>query len=264
MPELPDVEVFKEYFDSIGLNKPVKEIEVRDGTVLGDLQPKVLKNILKGEKFLSSLRHGKYLFIQVGDATWLAVHFGMTGFFDYYESELEPDGHPRVIFHFKDGSQLIYDCQRKLGELDLLSEPGELIKEKNLGPDALKDVGKDDFEDIITSSRAMAKSTLMNQETIAGIGNIYSDEILFQAGIHPRIKASSLTPAEITILYEKMNQVLKTAIDRKVDPEKLPEGYLLPHRTPGTPCPRCGSEIERVKVSSRSAYFCPECQAVNE
>lgn len=263
MPELPDVEVFKEYFDSNGLDKPIKEVEMREEAVLGDLQPRVLRNILKGERFLSSLRHGKYLFIKVGDATWLSVHFGMTGYFDYYQTELEPDGHPRVIFHFKDGSQMVYDCQRKLGELDLLSEPAELIEEKNLGPDALKDVGQDEFKDIFTSSRAMAKSTLMNQETIAGIGNIYSDEILFQTGIHPRIKASRLTSEKITRLYGKMNQVLNRAIEREVDPEKLPEDYLLSHRTPGTPCPKCGSKIERVKVSGRSAYFCPECQKVS-
>ncbi|MBS3737283.1 Fpg/Nei family DNA glycosylase, partial [Candidatus Bipolaricaulota bacterium] len=248
MPELPDVEIFKRYLDSYGLDKTIKEVEIRSEKVLMDLQPEEFKSALAGNKFGSSQRHGKHLFVDTSGEKWLGFHFGMTGFFEYLSPGEGPEGHPRVLFHYDDESCMVYDCQRKLGEINLVEDKDNFIARKNLGPDALKEVDRDKFEVIISNSRAMAKSTLMNQEKIAGIGNIYSDEILFQAGINPRAKASNLSQARIEDLYHKMNYVLSEAIACEVETERMPPNFLLPHRTPGTSCPQCGVNIERVKV----------------
>lgn len=264
MPELPDVEIFKRYLDSYGLDKSIKEVEIRSEKVVGNPRPEELKTRLKGEEFSSSLRHGKHLLVDTSGEEWLGFHFGMTGFFEYLNPGEDPAGHPRILFHYRDDSRMVYDCQRKLGEVNLFEDRDSFISRKNLGPDALKEVDLDKFEVILSSSRAMAKSTLMNQEKIAGIGNIYSDEILFQAGIHPRVKASSLSQAKIEELYEKMDYVLSEAIACEVDPDRMPSNFLLPHRTPGSSCPQCGENIEKVKVSGRSAYFCPSCQSTSD
>jgi len=264
MPELPDVEVFRRFFEKKGKDKTIEAVGVRSEAVLGNVEPAELENALRDQRFTSSVRHGKHLLIETSGSNWLAVHFGMTGFFDYTESSAVEEGHPRVIFFFRDGSGLIYDCQRKLGEINLVQNPDSWVEEKGLGPDALSGFDRETFGTVFSGSRAMVKSTFMDQGKIAGVGNVYSDEILYQAGIHPRVKASDLTERRIDDLYEKTRVVLKEAIDNEVDPEKLPEYYLLTHRSPGSTCPRCGGEIEKVKVSGRSAYFCPNCQPARE
>ncbi len=260
MPELPDVELFKSFLESKGLHKEITELEVRSKEVLGDLRPKDLEEALVGKQFSSATRHGKHLFVSVEEEGWLEFHFGMTGFFNYSRTPEDLPGHPRLVFRFPDGNCLVYDCQRKLGEVNLVEDLDDYLERRELGPDALKQVDQQAFIDILSNSRAMAKSTLMSQEKIAGIGNIYSDEILFQAGVHPRVRATNLSEEELERLYEKTKKVLRTAIEKEADPERLPADYLLPRRSPRSPCPRCESEIEKVKVSGRSAYFCPNCQ----
>ena len=262
MPELPDVEVFRIYLDSHGLYKTIEDVEIRTGQVLENVEPEELKATLKGKKFSSSHRHGKHLFVSLSEDGWLVFHFGMTGFFKYLKPcEEQPAGHPRILFHYEDKSCLAYDCQRKLGNVTTIESRAEYISRKDLGPDALSEVDGDMFREIFSNSRAMVKSTLMKQDKLAGIGNIYSDEILFQAGIYPRVKASSLSEEALTLLYDNMKEVLKEAIDSRVDPDALPSCYLLPNRSPGSPCPKCGESIEKIKVSGRSSYFCPNCQS---
>ena len=117
------------------------------------------------------------------------------------------------------------------------------------------------FRKILSGSRASIKGALMNQSLIAGLGNVYTDEILFQAGIHPKTKANELEEGDVKRLYRKMRkEVLPTVIDRRADPARFPEEYLTPCRKKGANCPRCGSELKQIKVSGRTAYLCPECQ----
>jgi formamidopyrimidine-DNA glycosylase len=103
----------------------------------------------------------------------------------------------------------------------------------------------------------MIKSALMDQSLMAGIGNVYSDEILFQVGLHPRAPVKELGEGEREELYRTVTEVLETAIDRQAKPEEFPAGYLTPHRHDGGKCPQCGGEVQRVKVAGRGAYYCP-------
>jgi formamidopyrimidine-DNA glycosylase len=109
----------------------------------------------------------------------------------------------------------------------------------------------------------MIKTTLMDQSIMAGIGNVYSDEILFQAGIYPRRKINELDENEIETLFHTMKDVLKTAIEHQANPDQFPEDYITAHRHEGGHCPKCGATLEKVQVGSRHAYYCPNRQGKN-
>ena len=115
------------------------------------------------------------------------------------------------------------------------------------------------------AASAMVKSLLMDQAVIAGIGNIYSDEILFQAGVHPRARSDRLSADAKKRLFSCLKEVLQTAVDAGAGAERLvdrlPKTFFIPHREKGAQCPRCGGEITTVKFSSRTAYHCPRCQS---
>jgi formamidopyrimidine-DNA glycosylase len=259
MPELPDVENFKRYFDSTGLHQEIDGVEVHSEQVLEDLSPGQLEEELKGHSFASTRRHGKYLFAHVSEDGWLVLHFGMTGDLKYFQKmEQEPE-YDRLLVRFSNGYHLAYDSQRKLGEVRLADDFESFVEEKELGPDAL-DLDREPFREAISGSRAMAKSFLMDQSTLAGIGNVYGDEILFQASVHPRTHVDRLDEEEVDELFDTMREVLQTAIERQADPEAFPDDYLIPHREEGEPCPRCGEELATVKVSGRTAYYCPNRQ----
>jgi hypothetical protein len=155
---------------------------------------------------------------------WLVLHFGMTGFLKYFKKKEKDSPHDRLLISFTNGYHLAYDCQRKLGEVYLIGDLMEFIKEKALGPDAWVRIWI--LHSLVRplESRELhaVKSTLMNQKIIAGIGNIYFDEILFQAGIHPKTKAGQVDKQSLQTLFKEINNVLSTAKERQADPEKIP------------------------------------------
>ncbi len=229
MPELPDVAIFTQYLNTTSLHHKIKSVEVRSRDVLAGLSPAELKKGLQGHNFESSCRHGKYLFAALDNDKWLVLHFGMTGFLKYFKNMEKDSPHDRLLISFTNGYHLAYDCQRKFGEIYLIEDLKEFIKEKNLGPDALDpDLDFTSFSEAIGKSGAAVKSTLMNQKIIAGIGNIYSDEILFQAGIHPKTKTGQVDKQSLQTLFKEINNVLSTAIEHRADPEKFPETLYYP------------------------------------
>ena len=265
MPELPDVEVFRRRSEESALDRAVGDVSA-ESAVLEGLSEKTLKNALVGASFVDSRRHGKYMFIRYRSdgsrrgASWLVMHFGMTGYLQPCPSAKEKPPHTRMLVSFKDGGSLAYSCQRKLGRIQLTDDIDRFLTDMKLGPDALADeMDFAAFRERIVKSRGALKSTLMNQSLIAGIGNIYSDEILYQARIHPRRKPAELSAAMLENLYEAMHFVLNAAIDAAANPERMPAGFLLPRRRPEASCP-CGGRIEKISISGRHGYYCPNCQ----
>lgn len=261
MPELPDVEVFRRYLDSTALHKRIDRVEVKRNAIL-ETTPQKLGANLTGHTLAETQRHGKYLFARAENgqqAAWLVLHFGMTGRLAYFKAPDQEPEHDRLLFHLANGYKLAYDCQRLLGEIDIVESPDQLIAEKDLGPDALA-LSVDDFTQLLADRRGAIKTRLMNQSILAGIGNVYSDEILFQARLHPKTPANDLPPETFKKLYGALRDVLQTAIDCQADPGELPDSYLIPHREPGGKCPACGGEVEQITISGRNAYYCPECQ----
>jgi formamidopyrimidine-DNA glycosylase len=260
MPELPDVEVFKQYLDATSLHKKIESVQITDERVLESLSKNKLTRALKGKTFRSARRHGKYLFVELdGGGLWLVLHFGMTGFLKYFKDTDNKSSHPRILIQFTNGYHLSYDCQRMLGEVNVTDDVEKFLRTRDLGMDAL-DVDLETFKDLLGKTRGAVKSALMNQKLLAGIGNVYSDEILFQAGVHPKTQANKLDEKQLEKIFDDMQKVLETAIDCGADPEKMPEFYILPERRKKGKCPRCSGEIVKEKVSGRTAYFCPKCQ----
>jgi formamidopyrimidine-DNA glycosylase len=263
MPELPDVEVFRRYLDATSLHKRVKEVQVHSRNMLEGAPVWKLKATLEGHAFQSTERHGKYLFAALDNTHSLVLHFGMTGFLKYFKDLEKNPPHERMLLSFYNGYHLAYDCQRKLGKISLTEDLEAFISEEKLGSDALdKEFDLEAFRGVLSVSRSTVKSALMNQSLEAGIGNIYSDEIVFQAGIHPKAKAQDLNDKATERLFQSMKDVLNTAIDSGAKPQELPDTYIIPRRKKSGKCPRCGNVLKKEKISGRSSYFCDKCQSM--
>jgi formamidopyrimidine-DNA glycosylase len=262
MPELPDVEVFRKYLDRTALHQSIENVQVRAPDILGSVSSKQLQSQAKEHQFKSTDRHGKYLFTRLSDDGWLVFHFGMTGYFHYFKGTDQTPKYTRVLFTFDNGHHLAFVLQRKLGRIFMTRDMDSFVKQQGLGPDALdEDFNARAFTKAVKETRSSIKSALMDQERIAGIGNIYSDEILFQARLNPKTRANQINDQALDRLFRATKEVLKTAIDSEADPDRMPKSYLLPHREKDGKCPVCQGRINTTKVSGRTAYFCPKCQS---
>ncbi|MGC9554282.1 MAG: Fpg/Nei family DNA glycosylase [Thermoplasmatota archaeon] len=258
MPELPEVEMARRYLDATALHQPIHQVTVKHQRILGNVSAARLRERLVGKEFSESTRHGKYLFARTGEG-WLVFHFGMTGRLTYFKSLDQEPEHDRLLFSFANGYHLSYDCQRLLGRISWAESVESFIAQRQLGPDALR-VSQEDFVGRLGGKRGMVKSALMDQHAIAGIGNIYSDEILFQMDIHPQTGAHRLDRSVWQEMHGVAQDILREAIRRRAEPDDFPDSFLIPRREEGERCPRDGASLQRVRVSGRSAYFCPRHQ----
>ncbi len=260
MPELPDLERFKRYVDATSLHQRVAAVDVSDTRILDGLTPQTLGRYVNGKPFAATYRHGKFLFVHIGENGWLALHFGMTGDVEYRESG-DPPKFTRVQWHFTNGGALSYLSRRMLGRVAYTKEPGQLIDREDLGIDAVsEELSRDTFVDLFSSVKGALKPALMKQERIAGIGNVWADEILFQAGYRPETKVDSLGAERLGELHRVMKRVLRTGARNRGKPDEVPGTYLLRRREEGAECPKCGNSIQKKTVSGRSTYWCSKCQ----
>ncbi|MFP4281344.1 MAG: DNA-formamidopyrimidine glycosylase family protein [Verrucomicrobiota bacterium] len=263
MPEHPDVAAFRRRLAQTSLHRTINQFECDDTTILESVSRRRLRETLEGRAFEETSQHGKYAFARLsGEAGWLVFHFGMTGRFVFHGMN-EADGdlprYAHAVFFFDDGSRLAFVCPRKLARLALVREPEDWTEEKALGPDALA-VGVRDFDRRLEGRRGGLKAALMDQSLVAGVGNVYSDEICFQERWHPRHAVSALDGEARKSLRRTMQRILKVAARHEAHPDELPRGYLLPHRHEGGHCPRCDTPLEQARVV-RTSYFCPQCQS---
>ncbi|MGC9453249.1 MAG: Fpg/Nei family DNA glycosylase [Phycisphaerae bacterium] len=258
MPELPDVECFRRYLTATGLGKTIGRVEVTDARVLGGRGERELRDALQGRQLRRPWRRGKWLFARVADDRHLAMHFGMTGRLEYFHKGDAPS-HSRVLLWFENGSCLAYVCPRMFGRVLPVKDVQRFLDDRRVGPDAME-LDEEDFARRVGSHRAAIKGVFMNQSVVAGLGNIYADEALFQAGVHPKARADRLSEERIGRLYSTMRRVLRTAIERGADAREMPRSWLVHSRGVGQKCPRCGRGVRRVRVAQRSTYYCPNCQ----
>ena len=263
MPELPDVELYKHRLDAHALRRKITGVVVSDARILGDLAKKEFVARLEGNRLESSRRHGKHLLVRLARDGWLTLHFGMTGDLRYLEPGGDDVRYDRVRLDFGNG-RLAYVNRRMLGRVGLADDADAFIAAEELGPDAL-----DPAFDLAALAAALdgrrdVKTVLMDQSVVAGIGNIYADEILFQARLHPKTPGRTLSQAKRRALHGKITEVLTTAIESGAGAEQLlehlPKGYLLPQRHEGGSCPRCGGKLATLKAAGRTSYYCPRCQ----
>jgi formamidopyrimidine-DNA glycosylase len=258
MPELPDVEHFREYFRRHAVGKTVASA-IADPTILRNVSAEALGTALRGRRLEDPDRHGKWLICWT-DGPALLLHFGMTGDLVWSGDEPERHRHDRLILEFVEGDELRYRNMRKLGGAWLAHDRGEVERILGpLGPDALA-INRREFNDRLTRRRGGVKAALMDQTFLAGVGNIMADEILWQARLHPRRRIESLTGEERAGLFVHMRRVLRDAV-RGYDYVARKRSWLSHVRDmSGAACPRCGTPLARTVAAGRTTYFCPRCQ----
>ena len=259
MPELPDLEIAKRYVEATSLHQKIGSVLVRNEKVLGAVSARKLQSALEGRSFESTRRHGKNLFVELDDGGWMLIHFGMTGSLAYFRNPDDEPPYSRLLFAFENGHHLAFDDGRMFGKVDLIGKPDDYLRDRQLGPDPLE-MDAAAFRDRLRRTRGGIKATLMNQKMLAGIGNLYSDEILFQARIHPKTSVAQLDDPTLENLHHETLRVLKKAIEQEAYPQELPDSYLLSHRQEGARCPRGNGCIQKLKAAGRTAYICPTCQ----
>lgn len=221
-----------------------------------------LRRRVRNQLVKSVRRHGKFIVLEL-DQGVLSIHLGMTG---KLLLNTEPGPYARAIFKLDEGL-LVYDDVRHFGRIEW--SPGLLDRAEALGPDAL-DVGLVDFLNLLKKRKSRIKPLLLNQSFLRGMGNIYTDEALFESRIHPRAIASSLSKERATRLHRAMVDILATAIRLKgssvsdyVDADGQKGSFQLQHQVygrAGEPCPTCGTAIRRIVVGGRGTHYCPKCQ----
>jgi formamidopyrimidine-DNA glycosylase len=232
------------------------EDEVGNTIVLGRTSTKDLRDAVEGSSFRSVHRIGKHLLVELSGGGWLTLHFGMTGEPMFFSDR--PPRFARVTFSFHDGA-LAFGDPRMLGRVGLAPSVDEFVHRKKLGPDALS-ISKKDFLARFGKARGAIKTALMDQHKLAGIGNLYADEVLFQSRLDPRTELSDLSGQDLETIYRNMKKVLRRSIANGTDFSKFPRTYLLSHRRKGAPCPGCGGTTETITLGGRATYLCPPCQ----
>jgi formamidopyrimidine-DNA glycosylase len=257
VPELPDVEGFRRTFAKYATGKKLQAVRWIDASMLRGTTPARLARGLKGRRFSEPERQGKLLVCFTYRDPTLLLHFGMTGGF-VWSSEGARHPHDRLMLEFRDG-QLRYRNMRKFGGVWLARSSSELEAIRGrLGPD-WQSVSMSDFENMLDGRKAAIKALLLDQSVAAGLGNLICDEALWQARIDPARPASSLTPAERTALYRKIQKVLRDSIPYGLVPAK--RTWLTGSRGGrGAACPRCGARLERRTVAGRTTVSCPREQ----
>ncbi|MGH9458557.1 MAG: Fpg/Nei family DNA glycosylase [Thermoanaerobaculia bacterium] len=259
MPELPEVETYRRRFEACALARRVERVEVTDARILHRTTERALRGALAGARFRATRRHGKHLFAKASGGTWLYLHFGMTG--DLH-CGTEAPRFSRFIIHFAGGSLVAFEDMRLFGRVGLVSDPDAFIEAKGLGVDPLgESFGWAAFDERLAPRRGAIKALLMNQAVIAGLGNLWVDEVLFQTGIDPRARVERLSAPSRRRIFDTMRRILRTAIARQASDRPMPPGWLIENRVVGVPCPRCGEgRLRRTVVGGRTTYFCPAHQ----
>jgi formamidopyrimidine-DNA glycosylase len=269
MPELPEVEnVARSLAPRLAGKSFVRYKAIFPGVLsieTGARSP----NLPAGFRKIS--RHGKYLILEFAHNQQLVVHFRMTGTFYFRQASEARAAHTHVEFVLDSKEILAYRDSRRFGRLWWLNHstgplPSPLAK---TGPDALA-IEKEAFIERIASHERMMKPLLLNQAMLAGLGNIYVDEILFRSRIHPKTSSERLSKKRLAELWQSMREVLLEAIAKGgssirdfVDSEGGYGSFQDAHRVygkQGTPCPACGAKIRRIVVAQRGTCFCPKCQ----
>lgn len=280
MPELPEVETIRLGLAPHLTGRSIIRAEVRNaGSVRPD--PDTFLARVAAAPIRSVQRRAKLLLIALGDpdqtdpVCWLAFHLKMTGKLLIQPPEAAPNKHTHVVFHLDDGRQFFFEDMRKFGFAAAFT-PEELQSwpfYASLGPEPL-DIGREAFLARFRSRAGRIKSLLLDQTVIAGIGNIYADEALFAAHIHPAVQARTLTPDQLSALHESVQAILRRSIalgGSSIRDYRLADGSLgrfqatfNAYGRQGQPCPACGAQMASAKVAGRTSTYCPCCQPVAE
>jgi formamidopyrimidine-DNA glycosylase len=286
MPELPEVEIIK-----IGLARLLPGLLIAkvdyDWPKSFPNAPADVEQFMIGAKISGVRRRAKVLLIDLSSEYSLVIHLKMTGQLVFVGQQRFGAGHPgrelisqlpakstRVTVSFKDNSKLFFNDQRKFGWMRLMPtiEIPEIDFFKKVGPEPLEDdfTAKKFIDRLARRQNTSIKAAILDQTVLAGVGNIYADEALWAAKIHPATAVKDVSSAKLTKLHDAIRSVMRLSIEKGgstdrnyVDSEGKKGSYLSfanVFRREGQPCPRCGTTIEKIRVAGRGTHFCPTCQ----
>jgi formamidopyrimidine-DNA glycosylase len=274
MPELPEVETVRLGLDPHLTGRHIERVTPGDFPgVMNGLDIELASRLLSGRPFTGTRRRGKYLLFDLDESETIIIHLRMTGVLTLVKRNDPPERFQRLSIELDNGTDLRFSDQRKFGRVTLASADEIDALMKKLGPEPLSpEFTAEVLRGLLAKRTAPIKSVLLDQHTIAGLGNIYVDEALFHAQIHPARIASTLSLAEINLLTEQIKQVLQVGLDhrgtsfssfRDVYGEKgsnQDQLVVYGRGASGFPCARCGAPLQRIIISGRGTSFCPECQ----
>jgi formamidopyrimidine-DNA glycosylase len=270
MPELPEVETIRNELSPRVVGQSFTQVTILDAKLVCDGSAKEVRRGLIGHKIESLERRGKYLIFHLSNGRSLIMHLRMTGVLLLNPRKV--DRYARAVFQLSNRHRLVFSDRRRLGLIRLVDDANTVICK--LGPEPLDEsFTPDALEQGLSRHHIPVKAALLDQCIVAGIGNMYADETLFAARIHPLRKADDLSPGEVQTLHNCICRILQAAIGSKgasVDTYVRPEGELgtahfdfrVAHKG-GESCPVCGCTIERVPVQNRGTCFCPRCQPLS-
>ncbi|MFS0636375.1 DNA-formamidopyrimidine glycosylase [Mesobacillus foraminis] len=274
MPELPEVETVRKTLETLVIGKEIKDVSI--------FWPKMVKkpeiteqfsDALRGQTILEMGRRGKFLIFYT-EKYALVSHLRMEGKYGVYSGELPLEKHTHAVFHFTDGTELRYKDVRKFGTFHLYEKGTEFDEPPLAG------LGPEPFSDTFTlralteklrKTNRKVKPALLDQKVLVGLGNIYVDEALFRARIHPERLASSLSDKEIALLHSEIVKTLAEAVEKGgstirsyINSQGQIGMFQLELNVYGRknePCKVCGTELEKIVVGGRGTHFCPNCQS---
>jgi len=273
MPELPEVETVRRQLEPVLTGRLFERVRIDDPRLTRPLDREEVGRELEGERVERVDRRGKYLIVRFGSGRALLIHLRMTGSLLHTAAgKLPDDPHRRAVITLDDGSDVAYRDVRRFGTW-LLLEPDEVeaYVDARVGREPLDEAyAAKHLAERLHGRRAPVKAAILDQRTVAGVGNIYADEALWWARIHPLTPAADLEPRKVRALHRALRRALERGIARQ-------GSTLRDYRTPagesgtmqdefrvygrgGEPCPRCGTPIDKIRVAGRGTWYCPSCQ----
>ena len=273
MPELPEVESVRRQLAPRLEGRRFDSVAISDARLTRPVEPLVVSVELEGERVAALERRGKYLIVRFESGRGLLIHLRMTGSLRHGEGgSLPDDPYRRAVVRLDDGSDVAFRDVRRFGTW-LLLEPDELepYLDARVGPEPLLDSFRArDLAERLANRKAPVKAAILDQRTVAGVGNIYADEALWRARIHPLTPAASLEPEQVRALHRSIRRALQQGIARQGSTLRdyaLPDGgsgsmqdEFKVYGRGGEPCERCGTPIDKTRAAGRGTWYCPNCQ----
>lgn len=271
LPELPEVETVRRGLNRLVKGKVISKVEVTYAPMIKTGVDAFCQDLI-GQEILDVDRRGKYLLIYLTDHV-LISHLRMEGKYNFFADQVPANKHFHAFFTFIDGSTLVYQDVRKFGTMELLgkADVDAYFISRKIGPEPTEeDFDLEEFAKKLAKSRKPIKSHLLDQSLVAGLGNIYVDEVLFRAQVHPAQTSNQLSAEQVADLRQATIEVLQLGIEKggstirtyknALGLDGTMQDYLQVYGKTGQACPRCQTEIVKIQLGGRGTHFCPTCQ----
>ncbi|BBA92175.1 DNA-formamidopyrimidine glycosylase [Streptococcus ruminantium] len=274
MPELPEVETVRRGLNRLVKGKTIQKVEVIYAPMVKTGVDRFCQDLV-GQVIIDVQRRGKYLLIYLTDFV-LISHLRMEGKYNFFQKQVPINKHFHAFFTFTDDSTLVYQDVRKFGTMELLQEKNlsAYFASRKIGPEPTEeDFHLAEFTAKLARSKKSIKSHLLDQSLVAGLGNIYADEVLFRAQVHPAQVSHSLSANQITALRQATIEVLQLGIEKggstirtyknALGMDGSMQDYLQVYGKTGQACPCCQEKIVKIQLGGRGTHFCPRCQVLD-